>query len=394
MARIETDPNYSSPTFSRATAGTDIFKKEDVQSVAAALSTHDHSTGKGLAIGGASIPNGTITSAMIADGTIDTADLKDSSVTSAKIADGTIATADLANNAVTNQKLGTDTARSSLLTNGGFEIWQRGNGPFTTNGGFSADRWQIYIPQGTFSVSRDTANADSPSSFCAAITATGGTTPSAQQFYQYPFASADGGSGYQYAGRTLTVSARVKTTTANAVRLLLNPTGGTPAYSAYHSGGGTYQTLSATVTMPATVSAAILTIAINIEASCTAYLDNAMLVVGSVPADYAPLHPADDLARCLRYYEVFGANSNNDINFSAYCGAGQSFANTWRYMSPKPVVPTVTKVGTWLVTNCGQPIVAVAGYGSFVLYAAATATAQTAFSNGAAGALITIEGNP
>lgn len=50
MARIETDPNYTAPTFSRATAATDIFKKEDVQGVAAAMSLHDHSTGKGLPI--------------------------------------------------------------------------------------------------------------------------------------------------------------------------------------------------------------------------------------------------------------------------------------------------------------------------------------------------------
>src|SRR5215510_13632472 len=143
MARIETDPNYSSPTFSRATAGTDIFKKEDVQALAAAMSTHDHTTGKGLPMAAGSIPNGTITAAMIADGAVDTADLKDGAVTSAKILDGTIATGDLANNAVTNAKLGLDVNRENLLTNGGFEIWQRGNGPLTT--GYTTDRWLINL---------------------------------------------------------------------------------------------------------------------------------------------------------------------------------------------------------------------------------------------------------
>ena len=65
MARIETDPNYSTPTFSRATAGTDIFKMTDVQGVAAALSTHVHDgTGKGLPV--TTVAPGSITAAGLA----------------------------------------------------------------------------------------------------------------------------------------------------------------------------------------------------------------------------------------------------------------------------------------------------------------------------------------
>jgi hypothetical protein len=75
VARIETDPNYTTPTFSRATAAADPFKKEDVQNLAAAMSAHNHTSGKGLPMAAGSIPNGTITSAMIADGTIATADI-------------------------------------------------------------------------------------------------------------------------------------------------------------------------------------------------------------------------------------------------------------------------------------------------------------------------------
>lgn len=115
MARIASDPNYSSPTFPRATAGTDLFLKEDVQALAAAVSTHDHSTGKGVALTAGAIPNGTITSAMIADGTIDSTDLKDGSVTSAKILDGTIATADIAALQIT-QVLQTQGSAGQLTT--------------------------------------------------------------------------------------------------------------------------------------------------------------------------------------------------------------------------------------------------------------------------------------
>jgi len=56
-------------------------------------------------ITGAMMANGTVTSANIADGTISTIDLADSAVTSAKIADGTIVTGDLADSAVTSAKI-------------------------------------------------------------------------------------------------------------------------------------------------------------------------------------------------------------------------------------------------------------------------------------------------
>src|SRR5262252_4977444 len=138
--------NFTAPLqFPYATAGTDVFMKEDVQILAQAVDQHNHTTGKGLPIAAGAIPNGSITSAMIADGTITGTDIAAGTVTSGNILDGTIATADLANAAVTNAKLGTDTARLNLVTNGGFEIWQRGNGPFTATGVYGPDRWQLGI---------------------------------------------------------------------------------------------------------------------------------------------------------------------------------------------------------------------------------------------------------
>src|SRR5215471_17258325 len=159
MARTNSVNFTGANQFPMASAGTDIFKKEDVQVLAKSTDLHDHSPGLGLPVSAASIPAGAIDGSKITDGTI----------TSAKIQDGTIATADLANQSVTNAKLGTDTARSSLLTNGGFEIWQRGNGPFTTNGGWTTDRWGISAGgTDTLSVSRDTTNIDPNGSLAAA----------------------------------------------------------------------------------------------------------------------------------------------------------------------------------------------------------------------------------
>src|SRR5580765_5299194 len=84
--------------FPYATAATDVFHKEDIQVLAQAVDQHDHTAGKGLSIAPA-------------------------------------------NASITNAKLGPDVARASLLVNGGFEQWQRGNVPFTS--GWGPDRWQI-----------------------------------------------------------------------------------------------------------------------------------------------------------------------------------------------------------------------------------------------------------
>jgi len=392
MARIETDPNYSSPTFSRATASTDLFKKEDVQNLAAAMSAHDHTTGKGLPMAAGSIPNGTITSAMIADATIDTADLKDGAVTSAKILDGTIATGDLANSAVTNAKLGTDTARANLLTNGGFEIWQRGNGPFTATGVFAADRWSINLQAGdTISVSRDTTNKDGASSAAAAVTytrSTGGTW-----LRQTMNDVAPG-----LVGATITLSVRVWTATANAVRLAIwNGTARTNG--AYHPGNSTWQTISLTATMPA--SSSQLFLEVQFDQSCTAYVDNAMLVVGSVAADYAPLHPADDLARCVRYYEQIGGMVTSEP-----LTVGQAFSTTQavyalRFRSQKAVTPTITNFGSFAtmlanstnqaLTNISYAAISVAGLQITTTVASGLVAGNATLLN--AGAVV-VEANP
>jgi predicted TIM-barrel enzyme len=56
MART-TATNFSGGLqFPYATAGTDAFKKEDVQTLAQAVDQHDHSTGKGLILPVAAIP--------------------------------------------------------------------------------------------------------------------------------------------------------------------------------------------------------------------------------------------------------------------------------------------------------------------------------------------------
>lgn len=269
----------------------------------------------------------------------------------------------LPNAAITNAKLAADTARDNLLVNGGFEIWQRGNGPFTVNGNYTADRWQPLIGGGsTFSIVADTANADTASRVCAAITYTHSTGPTL--LFQ-PFASQNDGSfPQQLRGKQVTVSLRVKTSTAGAVSVgvfgsILGRVTGTA-----HNGNGTYQTLTYTATVPATEIN--FQVEVTFSASCTAYLDNAMMVIGPQAADYAPLHPADDLARCLRYYEVVTAPSNQYVGL-AFAYTTTNAMGMWQ-MLPKSVAPTVTTspAATWGVTSAGFGVIACTGMGPTV----------------------------
>src|SRR5215831_2861310 len=104
---------------------------------------------------------------------------------------------------VANPLLGPSAQRPNLLTNGGFEIWQRGNGPFTA--GYHADRWTLQAGgTDTFSVSRDSTNQDTGSQYCAAVTFTPGTGGGGSNVLQ-PMLFTDAGNR-QLGGRAITLS--------------------------------------------------------------------------------------------------------------------------------------------------------------------------------------------
>jgi hypothetical protein len=304
---------------------------------------------------------------------------------------GSISGTAIAPGSITNAMLGADVARDNQLTNPGFEVWSRGVGPFTSNGTYGADRWAIY-PFGTdtLSVSRNTANADVGSLACMQVVFTLGTGAGASGISQLDMAT----DGYQYQGKSLFLSVRVRASVANAVRLALvnNEAGGGTAVSNYHSGSGAYETLVAgpLAMLPA---ATRLDCAIRFAASCTAYVDNANLVVGTAAANYVPMHPADDLARCLRYYEVIGDVNTFPI-IGGYSSAGGPVYANLLWAVKKAITPTVTKNGTWGVNNAGQPTLNTPSLGGVTAQVAVTALGVGYAYSGGVGQNLSVEGNP
>jgi hypothetical protein len=309
------------------------------------------------------------------------------------LAAGSVQTAALADQGVTNAKLGPDVARANLLTNGSFDVWQRGAGPFSASTAYAADRWSLTIAgTDTLSVTRNTANVDTGSVACAACTFTLGTGAGGTGLMQnLPI-----GDATWLAGTTVSASVRVRTSTANAVRIGLNNFFGSASHvtnSAFHPGDGAYHTLTVTVTLDPTATACQLYV--FFAASCTAYLDNAMLVVGSVAANYVPMHPADDRARCIRYYEIVGEGSTGSMMISGIASAGgQTLRASFRHQSTKAVTPTVTKAGTWSVGGAGQPSVVFPSVDGFHMQITSGGAGDQFAYNGGAGSYVTSEANP
>jgi hypothetical protein len=91
----------------------------------------------------------------------------------------------------------------------------------------------------------------------------------------------------------------------------------------------------------------------------TFYITGVQLEKGSTATsfDYRPY--GTELALCQRYFERMGGDAAGDIWCSWYAVAGSNqLGQTVYYKATKRAIPTATKVGTWTVSNCGQPTLA------------------------------------
>ena len=98
------------------------------------------------------------------------------------------------------------------------------------------------------------------------------------------------------------------------------------------------------------------------------------LEIGSVATTFEQRPIGLELALCQRYYEVLqtaaGALMISGYAPAASTGIYQSFA--WKVT--KRVAPTVTVVGSWAVTNAGQPVIGTSDIHSFRLNATSIAS--------------------
>lgn len=254
-------------------------------------------------------------------------------------------------------------AALNQLVNGGFEVKQRA-GSITATNAYAHDKWQLILAgTSTATITDETTTVDTGSGHAMKVVYVHNTASRVdQKLEQY----------LSLRGRTLSFSVRVRQGAANSARPYIEDSG-SRTYGANTTTTGSYVTR--TVTLAIGAAATSVRVGVEFGASDTVYLDNAMLVVGAAPVDYVPEPPAVELARCQRYYEVlFGAT---DQGFRGYQVIGSPIYQFVSYKATKAVTPTVTKNGTWLVSNCGQPSsVASSGKDGLMVGITATATGE------------------
>lgn len=202
----------------------------------------------------------------------------------------------------------------NILDNGGFEIWQRGAGPFTTNGSYTVDRWKMYESGASLQVDRTVGDSNynhgEYDCRCTVSGATGtGYAMMAQMVENYK----------SYRGKTVSLSVKVYTTVADKVRVWLSDEI-INTFSDYHTGSG-WETLTVTKTVDDSLTDLQVWIGMytNDDTNGVFFIDNAMLVIGDEPVDYVPVMPAEEWERCQRYYHRI-----TNMRLQGYAaGAGQ-----------------------------------------------------------------------
>lgn len=273
-------------------------------------------------------------------------------------------------------------AHRNLLVNGGFEVWQRGAGAFTASGAYTADRW--VMEEGSLSamsVTQESTTIDSQGRYSLACVYTHSSTSALYQ---------DVENWRDFKGKTVSFSVRVRQSVASMMRVQLSDGVDLIASSPIATTGSF---VTHTISYTVETSATTLRASVQFLASGTAYLDNAMLVVGPAPAPYQPLHPQEDLARCQRYYEVHGG-VNTSLAVGGYNAAGGGDTFYLPFATFKGGTPTVTKNGTWNVVNCGQPAVSVPTTAGFSVTVAVTALGAFAYNANSADDTLVAEYNP
>jgi len=165
--------------------------------------------------------------------------------------------------------------------------------PNMTSGSDGPDGWQIDSTLDVYRQHNDGGTLTRDGSFYSLLT----VSSSANDFMFWPKGKQTLADVYQsYAGRTVTAGAWVKTSTASHVRLRVYD-GVTGGYSSYHTGGGGWEWLSATVTVDGTPDRFQSLVYFSVVGA-TAYISQPQLSFASSLPEGGYMQPPGEWVNC------------------------------------------------------------------------------------------------
>lgn len=263
-------------------------------------------------------------------------DMGNNPVSNASQIDGVVINENNENVATTSNLVGF----KNYIINGNFDIWQRGNGPFTSYN-YGADRWIIWHPTATMASSITSSNGiQKRIAHIQNVTAGGGFLG---QAIELPFA----GFGHPFVvGKKFTLSVRYSSSTKIRPGLIfMDSTAGfnpvnldsSMASPVYKGGSGVDETVSWTFTVDGTAASTNTCLALILQSESDAshvYMYQVQLEEGSVATPFEQRPISLELSLCQRYYcHVSVTPTPNSI---------------WTYTFlpvPMRVAPTIALVG-------------------------------------------------
>lgn len=237
---------------------------------------------------------------------------------------------------------------NNLLINPGFEIWQRGAGPFGPGPSvsiFTADEWYLRVGStSSMSVSRN--SSPKFGNYCAQITATAtgaGESHTLSQGIE---------NSKSLEGRWITFSVWVKSALENNVRIAISDWTGTgeEVGSPYNIGGAAWQNLvvsklirTGLTTVAAHAHSFSIEAYLYIDKPSTVYVDGAVLAEGYFPEGipFVPSNPSEDQTNCERFYQR-SVGAVADPMFSGNVVSGNTYQAACFFHTMMYAAPTVT----------------------------------------------------
>lgn len=303
-------------------------------------------------------------------------------VGASQILDGSVGTPELGAEVVTPAKLAYSGLQVNQIINGGFEVWQRianASSWAVTGGSSGADCWTILVGGTSLTCTRETTNIMPDGKYSLKGIGVGTNNYLIQNIENFE----------SFRGKKITFSCWVKTSTAAAINLKVYDGVAAIATSSNHTGGGGWEQLSITITVSTT--ATILTCYLYFLIGATAYFDNAVLAFGTGLPVFQPLPIALDIDMCQRRFEIHYGGCPGALG-TGYT-IGEYASHSICYHTKKGGAPTLTKNGTWSVSNSNQPTVDFVGVDGYRFYATASVAAPFSATSSNASMNITSEWN-